>query len=253
VKYGRLSTYALVAIVFAVSPFASVNAADPAVERGKYLVTIGGCNGCHTPGYFLGKLDMSRQLGGSEVGFDVPNLGVFYGPNLTMDKDTGLGGWTGEQIVTALTTGVRPDGRKLAPIMPWQAFAVLTKADASAVVAYLRSLPPVRNKVPGPFGPVEAPTSFVMKIVPPDAPDAHAADVGVTLAEAWCAGCHIIKRTPHTEAADGVPSFTAIAARSNTTAASLDHFLSSGHTRMPNFSLSRIERIWLTAYILSLH
>ncbi len=54
----------------------------------------------------------------------------------------------------------------LAPIMPWQAFANLTKPDVSAIVAYLRSLPPVKNKVPGPFGPSETPTSFVMKVVP---------------------------------------------------------------------------------------
>jgi hypothetical protein len=64
--------------------------------------------------------------------------------------------------------GVRPDGRMLAPIMPWRALADLTPADAQAVVAYLRSIPPVKNKVPGPFGPSEKPTSFVMKIVPPD-------------------------------------------------------------------------------------
>ena len=57
----------------------------------------------------------------------------------------------------------------LAPIMPWHAFASLTKQDADAIVAFLRSLPPVQSKVPGPFGPTEIPTSFVMKIVPPAA------------------------------------------------------------------------------------
>jgi cytochrome c553 len=51
--------------------------------------------------------------------------------------------------------------------MPWQAFANLTDADARAIAAFLKSLPPVKNKVPGPFGPNEKPTSFVMKIVPP--------------------------------------------------------------------------------------
>ena len=57
----------------------------------------------------------------------------------------------------------------LAPIMPWHAFANLTTQDVDGIVAYLRSLPPVANKVPGPFGPIEKPTSFVMKLVPPDA------------------------------------------------------------------------------------
>jgi mono/diheme cytochrome c family protein len=160
----RLATIA--ALVMA--PLASAGAETPA-ERGKYLVGIAGCNDCHTPGYFLGKPDMARYLGGSEVGFEMPGLGVFLGPNLTPDKATGLGGWTDEQIVTALTKGVRPDGRMLAPIMPWHAFATLTASDVSAIVAFLRSIPAVSNKVPGPFGPNEKPTSFVMKVVPPDA------------------------------------------------------------------------------------
>ena len=144
-------------------------AADPAVERGKYLVNIASCHDCHTPGYFLGKPDMARFLGGSEVGFEMPGLGVFHGPNITPDKETGIGSWTDDQILTALQKGARPDGRMLAPIMPWHAFAGLTPQDAKAIVAYLRSLPPVKNKVPGPFGPTEAPTGFVMKVVPPGA------------------------------------------------------------------------------------
>ena len=90
------------------------------IERGKYLVTLGGCHDCHTPGYFFGKPDATRYLGGSEVGFEIPGLGVFHGPNLTPDKDTGLGSWTEEQIVAAIQTGTRPDGRVLAPIMPWR-------------------------------------------------------------------------------------------------------------------------------------
>ncbi|HZT46867.1 MAG TPA: cytochrome c [Hyphomicrobiaceae bacterium] len=138
------------------------------IARGKYLVQFGGCIDCHTPGYFFGKPDMARALGGSEVGFEIPGLGVFYGPNLTPDKETGLGSWTKEQIVTALQKGMRPDGRQLAPIMPWKAFANLTKRDADAIAAYLKSLAPVRNKVPGPFGPTEKPTSFIMKVMAPE-------------------------------------------------------------------------------------
>lgn len=145
----------------------SAKAADPAVERGKYLVTMASCHDCHTPGYFFGKPDMTRYLGGSDVGFEIPGLGTFYGPNLTPDKATGSGGWTDAQIVAAVQTGVRPDGRMLAPIMPWHAFSQLTKQDVNAIVAFLRSVPAVDHKAPGPFGPTETPTSFVMKIVPP--------------------------------------------------------------------------------------
>ena len=163
----RLVGFALAAAAALGVMLAGARAADPQIERGKYLASFGGCMDCHTPGYFFGKPDMARHLGGSEVGFELPGLGVFHGPNLTPDKETGLGNWTNEQVVKALQEGVRPDGRMLAPIMPWRALASLTKEDALAIVAYLKSLPPVRNKVPGPFGPTEKPTSFVMKIVPP--------------------------------------------------------------------------------------
>ena len=141
-------------------------AADSEVQRGKYLVTLGGCSDCHTPGNFLGHPDMKRFLGGSDVGFAIPGHGVFVGRNLTPDPETGLGKWTRAQIVTALTTGVRPDGRILAPIMPYRDFAHLTKADANAIAAYLKSLPALKHAVPGPFGPSETPTVFVMTVVP---------------------------------------------------------------------------------------
>src|SRR5277367_326132 len=144
------------------------NAADARVERGKYLVVVGGCSDCHTPGTFLGKPDTSKYLGGSDVGFAIPGLGVFAGANLTPDKATGLGNWTTEQIVTALTTGKRPDGRMLAPIMPYEALSHLTHSDAQAIVAYLKSIPAVSNKVAGPFGPTEKPTIFVMSVQPGD-------------------------------------------------------------------------------------
>jgi mono/diheme cytochrome c family protein len=169
--FNAIGPYRVIAVACAVlaALLAAACSRESAVERGKYLVGLSGCNDCHTPGYFFGKPDLKRYLGGSEVGFEIPNLGVFHGPNLTPDKETGLGAWTDAQIVDAMRKGVRPDGRVLAPIMPWSAFASLTDADAGAIVAYLKSLPPVSNKVPGPFGPDGTATSFVMKIVPPSA------------------------------------------------------------------------------------
>ena len=144
-------------------------AADPQVDRGRYLVTVGGCNDCHTPGTFLGRPDMARMLGGSDVGFAIPGLGVFVGRNLTPDPQTGLGGWTTDELITAFTTGRRPDGRILAPIMPWRELSELTSADAQAIAAYLKSIPPVKNLVPGPFGPDEKPSVLVFTIVSGDA------------------------------------------------------------------------------------
>jgi mono/diheme cytochrome c family protein/uncharacterized protein YjiS (DUF1127 family) len=168
---AALRIFAVLAIAgSALAGFSDTGRAQTAqTKRGEYLVTLGGCNDCHTPGYFFGKPDKARLLGGSEVGFAIPGLGVFHGPNLTPDPETGLGPWSVDEIVAAITKGRRPDGRILAPIMPWHAFANLTRQDAYAIVAFLKGLPPVRNKVPGPFGPTEAPTSFIMKIVPPQA------------------------------------------------------------------------------------
>ncbi|HEY4173233.1 MAG TPA: cytochrome c [Rhodopila sp.] len=164
-----LPTVAVLLAAFSIS----AQAASPQVERGKYLVTIMGCTDCHTPGHFFGHPDEARYLGGSDVGFGIPNLGVFVGPNLTPDDATGLGKWTAQQIVTAITKGERPDGRFLAPTMPWRGFAALTQPDALAIAAFLKSLPPVHNKVAGPFGPNETPTVFVLSPQPGAAYAAH--------------------------------------------------------------------------------
>jgi mono/diheme cytochrome c family protein len=163
-----LASAAVAGLVLAVAGHWRAEAAGrEQVLRGKYLVTLGLCTDCHTPGYFFGKPDLTRFLGGSEVGFHIPELGVFHGPNLTPDNETGLGRWSAEDIIRAFQTGTRPDGRILAPIMPWHAFAELTKQDAMAIAAFLKSLPPVSNKVPGPFGATETPTSFVLKVIAP--------------------------------------------------------------------------------------
>ncbi len=159
---------AVSAAVLAVALFSSAARADDAeIARGKYLVTIGGCNDCHTPGYFFGQPDMNRYLGGSDVAFEIPGLGAFVGRNITPDKETGIGDWTTEQIVTALQTGVRPDGRELAPIMPWHAFANLTSEDVNSIAAFLKSIPPVSHEVPGPFGPGDTVSAFLFRVLPP--------------------------------------------------------------------------------------
>ena len=163
----RYASELIFAIGLAAVPMA-VHAADARVERGKYLVEIIGCTDCHTPGSLIGRPDTSKYLGGSDVGFAIPGHGVFVGPNLTSDKQTGLGNWTAEQIVTAITTGKRPDGRVLAPVMPSQDFSHLTKSDALAIAAYLKTLPPISNKVAGRFGPGETPTILVMSVQPGD-------------------------------------------------------------------------------------
>jgi mono/diheme cytochrome c family protein len=160
----------LLAAAYLAPPLRPANAADQdQIAHGKYMVSIMGCGDCHTPGHFFGKDDMTRNLAGSDVGFGIPNLGVFVASNLTPDNETGLGKWTPGQIVAAITKGETPEGRILAPVMPWRHFANLTASDAQAIAAYLKSLPPISHQVPGPFGPTQTPTTFVMSPQPGDA------------------------------------------------------------------------------------
>jgi mono/diheme cytochrome c family protein len=141
--------------------------ADSQIDRGKYLVVLASCNDCHTPGFFLGNPDMSKYLGGSDVAFELPGLGAFAGRNITPDKETGIGAWTSEQIAAAITAGKRPDGRVLAPIMPYHAFSYMTKEDVAAVVTFLQSIPAVKHEVAGPFKPGDKVTSFMFRVLPP--------------------------------------------------------------------------------------
>ena len=137
------------------------------VARGEYLVRIMDCGGCHTGGALLGKPDPKRLLAGSEVGFEVPGFGIAYPKNLTPVPDMGLGKWTDEEIARAIRHGQNPDGRLLAPIMPWASFSALRDADVRAIVAYLRSLPPVRFQAPANVKPGEKPTAPYMTVVQP--------------------------------------------------------------------------------------
>src|SRR5919112_946756 len=141
--------------------------AQSVIKRGEYLATIMDCGGCHTTGTFLGKPDPKMYLAGSEVGFQIPGLGIFYPPNLTPDPETGLGKWGEADIIKAVRTGVRPDGRQLVPIMPYHSYGKLTDADAKALASYLKSLKPVRNQVPGPVGANEKPSAPYLTVVMP--------------------------------------------------------------------------------------
>lgn len=154
-------------LVFAAWPAAAQPADDRHLARGKYLAAIMDCGGCHTGGALIGKPDPTLHLAGSSIGFQIPDLGIFYPPNLTSDRETGLGAWSEAGIVAAVRTGVRPDGRILAPAMPWHAYAALTDEDALALARYLKSLPPVRNAVPPPTGASETPPAPYFTVVVP--------------------------------------------------------------------------------------
>jgi mono/diheme cytochrome c family protein len=123
-------------------------AAQSAVERGSYLVnTIMTCGNCHTPkgppAAVAGK-DFSGGLTWDEPPFKVT------APNITSDKDTGLGNWTDAQIKTMLLTGKNPNGVQEAEVMPTSFYPILTPSDLDGIIAYLRTLAPVKNKVADP-------------------------------------------------------------------------------------------------------
>lgn len=131
---------ATIALVLASSPVsAAAQAAQTELARGKYVFgATGGC-GCHTePG--KGK---PVNAGGRRI--DAP-FGTVYATNITPDRDTGIGGWTDEQIVAAIRLGRRPNGERIVPVHPFMAFNGMAEADLKALVAFLRTVPPVKRQ-----------------------------------------------------------------------------------------------------------
>lgn len=151
------------------------------VERGKYLVILGGCGDCHTPKVMTeqgAKEDHTRLFSGHPAGEKITVApaglgsdgwiatcnahmtawagpwGVSFASNLTPDKKTGIGSWTDEQFIKALRTGKhRGFGRAILPPMPWMNLASSTDEDLKAMFAYLKSVPAVANEVPSPIAP----------------------------------------------------------------------------------------------------
>lgn len=147
------------------------------IARGKELVSVGGCNHCHTPMTYDADIGMpvpdpKRRLSGhpADVGdpeaapgkadqavigstftaFRAP-FGVVYAANLTPDVETGLGSWTDKDFIATMRTGHKKGtGRILLPPMPWENISALSDQDLRAMFGYLQSLPPVKNAVPAP-------------------------------------------------------------------------------------------------------
>jgi len=148
------------------------------IERGKYLVTAGGCHDCHSPKVFGPegpKIDETKILSGhpaemklaefdpailepgkyllftQDVTAAIGPWGASFAANLTPDNETGIGTWQSEMFINALRTGKHLGaGRPILPPMPWQMIGKLTDEDLQAMFAYLKSIPPIKNKVPDP-------------------------------------------------------------------------------------------------------
>jgi mono/diheme cytochrome c family protein len=141
------STLALIATV-ALGNSAS---AQSAVERGSYLVNgILTCGNCHSPKGAGGVEARDKLLSGGVIEWDTPAFKV-KGPNISPDPDTGIGKWTEAQLKTAVQSGTHPDGHPLAPIMPFAFYKVFTPGDLNAIVAYVKSVPAIRNETQKPI------------------------------------------------------------------------------------------------------
>jgi hypothetical protein len=148
------------------------------VERGQYLVTIGGCNDCHTPlkmGPKGPEPDMTRMLSGHPESFEIRTgttpaseqwmmtaavtgtafsgpWGVSFAANLTPDHNTGLGIWTEDMFIGAIRTGKHMGvSRDILPPMPWPMYRNATDEDLKSIYAFLRSIRPIHNRVPTPL------------------------------------------------------------------------------------------------------
>ena len=139
-------------LIFAVALLASAGTtfAQAPVERGKYLVnTIMTCQNCHTPKGERGAPVFERDLS-SGLTWDEPPFKV-TASNITQDKETGIGSWSEADIKKALQKGERPNGVRLAAIMPSDFYEILTPGDLNAIVAYLKTVKPVKQETPTPI------------------------------------------------------------------------------------------------------
>ncbi len=133
-------------VAIAMSQNISVTAAETLLERGNYLMkSIVACGNCHTPQTPKGP-NREMELAGQ---FLIEVKGAFkaFAPNITPDKETGIGNWTDQQIINAIREGKRPDGTIIGPPMPIGLYRDLSDRDTKAIVAYLRQVKPVRNIV----------------------------------------------------------------------------------------------------------
>ena len=111
------------------------------VARGQYIFAVAGGCACH-----------SEPKGTHNAGaraFPIP-LGTVYSTNLTSDKETGLGGWTDQQIIDGITKGLRKDGSRILPVMPYGAYSGMAQDDLKALVAYLQDIKTGEESDPGP-------------------------------------------------------------------------------------------------------
>ena len=174
--------------LFVLLPAAS---AETLLERGAYLMNGPvACGNCHTPMGPDGPV-AGMELAGGTLFEDQPFTA--HAPNITPDPETGIGGWTDDQIVAAIREGRRPDGSIIGPPMPIELYSDISDRDLRAIVAYLRQANPVRNQVAKwvyriPLPPAYGPPVASVAEVPLADPVAYGAYIAGPLAH--CTECH---------------------------------------------------------------
>jgi mono/diheme cytochrome c family protein len=139
----------LMALAFGIALIGTANAQTDLVKRGDYLVNgLLTCGNCHTPKGPTGDI-MDKAFSGG-LSWDEPPFKV-TAPNITPDKETGIGNYTDEQLKTVLRKGIKANGIPIAMVMPSGFYEIMTDRDLDAVVAYLRTLKPIKNKVADPI------------------------------------------------------------------------------------------------------
>lgn len=175
-------------------PSGKVDMSPASIARGRYIYELADCDGCHS------ERDFSRFSGpvvpsgrGKGVMFP-PEFGLpgaIVARNITSDRETGIGAWSDGEKIRAIRDGIGRDGAPLFPLMPYQSFRHMSDRDVCSLVAYLNTLPPVRN--PLPRSKVRFPESLLIKSVPHPAGTVSAPDtadrVGYGRYLATIAGC----------------------------------------------------------------
>jgi hypothetical protein len=120
------------------------------IERGQYLfTTLLDCDGCHSERDFS-RLGGPVVAGGRGKGGQLRLAGLpgeVYAPNITPDKETGIGNWTDGEKIRAIREGISKDGHMLFPLMPYPGYRYLSDIDGASLIAYMNTLPPIRNYV----------------------------------------------------------------------------------------------------------
>lgn len=183
------------------APAITVKKTPEMIERGAYLANhVAVCIDCHSTrdfSKFSGPVIPGTEGKGGDV-FDhsMGFPGVFYARNITSDPETGIGKWTDGEVYRAFATGVSRNGDPLFPVMPYKSYANMTTNDAYAIVAYIRSLDPIKHEVPK--SEPDFPMNLILRTIPSGKPtptDERTLDDELVrgkylLTIAACAECH---------------------------------------------------------------